>query len=116
MTLSKNDKGQYDAYAWPGGYPIFYLFADGGICCPDCANGKNGSDASADTDDPQWKLVASDIHYEGEPLVCDHCGAQIESAYGDPDADEPADDGSTEFDKWGERFAPWESENENETA
>ena len=73
-------------YAWPGGYPIYYLCADAGCLCPTCANGGNGSEASTDRDTPSdWRLVAADVHWEGEPIICDHCGAAIESAYGVPE-------------------------------
>lgn len=68
------------SYAWPGGYPIYYLCADSGILCPDCANGPDV--AGADADDKQWHVVAGDVHWEGDPLICDHCNTQIESAYG----------------------------------
>jgi len=85
MTLPTDDKGQYIAYAWPGGYPVLYLTQDGGDLCPGCANGQNGSDASETIDDPQWLLVAYHVYYEGPPITCDHCGGETESAYGDPE-------------------------------
>lgn len=88
--ITRDENGKLPAYAWPGGYPIFYLTADNGILCPDCANGGNGSLASEHLDpecpdDNQWRLVACDVHYEGGSLECDHCGAEIQSAYGDPE-------------------------------
>lgn len=88
MALHRDDDGTLPAYAWPGGYPVTYLCADGGTLCPACANGENGSLASESLDpdcpdDNQWRLVGQDIHYEGEPIVCDHCGASVESAYGE---------------------------------
>jgi len=89
MKLQRNDNGKFPAYAWPGGYPIIYVCADGGVLCPDCANGENGSEASESSDAPSdWRMEGTDIHWEGAPELCDHCGAIIESAYGEPDADE----------------------------
>lgn len=88
MTLQRNERGTFDAYAWPGGYPILYLFADGEVCCAGCASGENGSEASESASDPGWRLVGADIHWEGEPERCAHCGAQIESAYGEPEPTE----------------------------
>lgn len=93
MKLPRNDDGTLPAFAWPGGYPIYYLFADGEVCCPDCANGQNGSEATILEGagmfevnrtglDPGWTIVASDVHWEGDALQCAHCNAQIESAYG----------------------------------
>ena len=86
MKPQRNENGKFDAYAWPGGYPLFYLCDDGGTLCPACANRQNGSEADTSPDTPRdWRMVASDVHWEGEPLTCDHCGAKIESAYGIPD-------------------------------
>ena len=79
--------GRLPAYAWPGGYPILYVTAGGAVVCPDCANG--------DSTDP---VVASEVYWEGAPVPCDDCGKPIESAYGDPDIenpDDPGDDGSS---------------------
>ena len=85
-TLPRNDKGQYDTFAWPGGYPIFYLVADNGVLCANCANGLNGSRATESLDpqcpdDDQWRVIASDVNWEDDSLFCDHCGQRIESAY-----------------------------------
>lgn len=78
----RDDTGKLPACAWPGGYPIVYTFADCAPCCPACANRENGSDASPTSDEDQWRLVGQEIHWEGEPLICEHCGAEIPSAYG----------------------------------
>lgn len=86
MALHRDEDGTLPAYAWPGGYPVLYLCADNGILCPACANGQNGSEASESIDAPaDWRLVAHSIHWEGPAEICEHCGAEIESAYGDPD-------------------------------
>ncbi len=84
--LQADNNGKLPAYAWPGGYPIFYMTADDAVICPACANGGNGSECQNPecSGDPTWKLVAHDIHWEGEPLTCGHCNAQIDSAYGNP--------------------------------
>ena len=78
------------------GYPTYYVCADGGILCWDAAVGMKdliiqaidarNSDSYAN-EDKQWDVVAYEIHYEGEPLICDHTGNKIESAYGVPDSD-----------------------------
>jgi hypothetical protein len=86
--LEEND-GKLPAYAWPGGYPIIYLFEDGGIACPECANGGNSAiprtDPSDAPEDKQWHIIGYDVHWEGEPVMCDNCGAEIKSAYGETD-------------------------------
>ena len=72
-VLPHDEKGQLPAFAWPGGYPIFYLDRECNCLCAPCAN--------RDVDDRQ-AVVDCDIHWEGEPLTCDDCGKMIESAYG----------------------------------
>lgn len=65
--------GVYLAYAWPGGYPIYYLTRDGLTVCPDCAN--------KDCENPEQEVIASGINYEDPRLYCDDCWDRIESAY-----------------------------------
>jgi len=81
--------GKLPAYAWPGGYPILYLFSNGEVCCPSCASGENGSEARIDSDDmlavDDWTLVGYFVHYEGPGEYCAHCNAVTDSAYGDPE-------------------------------
>ena len=67
--------GRLASYAWPGGYPLFYLCEDGCILCPDCAT------ENADPTEPQWNVVAVDVNWEDPSLNCDHCDRRIESAY-----------------------------------
>lgn len=69
------------AYAWPGGYQMIYFTHDGSIVCPACAN-------DVDTSDP---VVGAEVYWEGPPIICDNCYSTIESAYGDPDADDTDD-------------------------
>ena len=82
-------------WAWPGGYPMLYVFADGGCICPDCVNREIAEIDSAmrskwgnkphSSGCGGWAIAGHDIHWEGEPEICDHCGAEIESAYGPVD-------------------------------
>lgn len=76
-----------DAFAWPGGYPMFYVFADGGVVCPDCVNEnieqidqaiRGGGNRNSHGG---WAIAAHDVNYEDESLACDHCDKRIESAY-----------------------------------
>lgn len=69
----------YPTYAWPGGYPFFYITQDSGVLCPKCANANL---ALCQGDDPQWKVVAQEVNWENEALYCDNCYKIIESAYG----------------------------------
>lgn len=82
---TRDEDGKFPAYAWPGGYQLIYYMADGGVLCPACANGENGSEASETSDDKQWRIEAVEVYYEGPTLQCDHCCCDLEAAYGDPD-------------------------------
>lgn len=82
-----------DKYAWPGGYPMYVLMADGECLCPDCvkSNYKRISRETRCMDhaetipfrDREWIAGSTEINYEDQDLYCAHCGEQIESAYGD---------------------------------
>lgn len=82
-------RGTYPEFAWPGGAPIYHRTRDGGVLCPECRNGGNGSEAmhpeTQAPHDGQWDTVITDVHEEGPPLHCDHCNKQIDALYGDPD-------------------------------
>jgi hypothetical protein len=79
-------------YAWPGGYPVYMLMADGGVLCSACVRREIRSIVDATRPngaaEPQWQCVAVDANWEDPQLYCDHCGERIESAYADDDKDE----------------------------
>jgi hypothetical protein len=69
-------------FAWPGGYPVFYIFRDGGVCCPDCANANIiAIDEERNNSHGGWALGAFDVNYEDTDLNCDHCEKAIPAAY-----------------------------------
>jgi hypothetical protein len=90
----RSNDGTLPAYAWPGGYPVVYVAADGGIFCPVCVNQEEEVELLEPEELQQpvmgWEVVGYQVHWEGAPEVCCHCGDEIQSAYGDPDADRPA--------------------------
>lgn len=72
------------AFAWPGGYPMYYIFRDGGVCCPTCANDNIESiDAERFNRHGGWALDAADVNYEDTDCRCDHCHELIPAAYAD---------------------------------
>lgn len=74
-----------EPYAWPGGYPKILFMADGEILCANCAKYKYRLiSAAVRTDDrcSEWMPAGVEIHWEGAPHICAHCGGEIESAYG----------------------------------
>jgi hypothetical protein len=85
IELISSTDGTVPAYAWPGGYPIFYLCADGGVLCPVCVNVDMRSvlDAAFVDGDKQWDVVACDVNWEDDTMQCDNCNKFIQSAYGD---------------------------------
>lgn len=76
--LAKFSHLEWPAWAWPGGYPLFYTTKDGGCLCPTCANDNLELTVQ---DDPQWEIVGQEINYEDTELYCDNCGEHIEGAY-----------------------------------
>ena len=80
---------EWERWAWPGGYPLYYLCEDGGVLCSKCVNKEIELTASTDGSDPWWKLVAVDVNYEDPRLECEHCGEFCESAYAESDNEGP---------------------------
>lgn len=76
-------KGRANAYAWPGGYPLFYLCADGETLCPTCVTKerKRIFRATRDKDERDWTIVGVDVNWEDGALYCAHCSEHIPSAY-----------------------------------
>lgn len=74
---------------FPGGYPKILVMADGETLCPACARAEYRQISNETRHNLQggWKAGGVDIHYEGEPVICAHCGKETESAYGIPDND-----------------------------
>ena len=72
-------------YAWPGGYPRFFLAYDGEALSFAAVQDNVGSirEAITDQDRSGWQVIECPIHWEGSPLICAHTNEQIESAYGE---------------------------------
>lgn len=77
---------EWESYIWPGGYEMHYYTHTGDVLCHQCANDNLMLTIDSDTHD--WYIVAGDVYWEGPAMICDHCGREIESAYGDPDAED----------------------------
>lgn len=71
---------RWTSWAWPGGYPIYYLVRDMCVLCHECANAE--LDRTLDKDDDQFYIVDMDINDEDQHLHCDHCNAHIEPSCG----------------------------------
>ena len=72
-------------YAWPGGYPLFFICDDGGYLCCKCARTEAyeimRSIIRKQSDG--WRVVGQDVNWEDSHAHCEHCGDRIESAYGE---------------------------------
>lgn len=93
MLLTDNSggapTGEVAAYAWPGGYPLFYLAADAETLCPGCVNGnirRIVDNIFDDFEDADWRIVARDVNWEDSAMYCGNCGERIESAYAEDSA------------------------------
>lgn len=97
MNLPRLEDGTLQSYAWPGGYPLYYLDKGNNVLCPDCAIESEKAymldilgDIAAWCLEPEYDYfgisledelpVVADINYEGD-LYCDACSQQIKAAY-----------------------------------
>ena len=70
-------------YAWPGGYPMFFVTNDGDSLCFECvrAEYRSVSYSIRHKVNDGWRVVACCVNWEDNDMICDHCGERIESAY-----------------------------------
>lgn len=73
------------AFAWPGGYPLYFITSDGGALAFDTVrdNLRSVLDSIRTKCDDGWRVVACEVNYEDPELYDDHTGEKIESAYGE---------------------------------
>jgi len=79
--ITRNASGTLDHYAFPGGYSLRYLCADGETVCASCAN---------EWEPGEWERqepVDVYIDWEGAGQHCANCNEFLPSEYGDLDAD-----------------------------
>lgn len=71
-------------YAWPGGYPIYTILADGSLLCPQCAHSNLGLILrnTSQENNSGWEALGAEVLWEGTE-ACGHCGKPLESAYGE---------------------------------
>lgn len=72
-------------YAWPGGYPMYFITSDGAALSFSSVRGNFCSVLSSMRHkvNDGWRVVGVDINWEDCELVCDHSGELIPSAYGE---------------------------------
>lgn len=76
-------------YAWPGGYPVFFITSDGATLSFKAAKleRRNILEAIAHKQNDGWRVVARDINWEDPALFCEHTNERIESAYAEDDVE-----------------------------
>ena len=82
QTLNAAKSFVRQPYAWPGGYPLAAITADGGCLCSDCVKG-NWQSICAETFESTncgFRVSGIGVNWENPNLYCDHCNAQIHSA------------------------------------
>lgn len=85
QTPAQFGKALSQPYAWPGGYPLFFITSDGAALCFKCAKkeGRRITDSIRTNCRDGWKVEAVDVNWEDTECFCDHCSQPIESAYGE---------------------------------
>lgn len=71
-------------YAWPGGYPLYFIAADGEALSFDAVNANLELVLEATGNpgtDKHWEIIACEINWDDEDLYCAHTNKKIECAY-----------------------------------
>src|SRR5574339_378859 len=80
-------------YAWPGGYPLYFIMADGAALSFAAAKAEKRLIIEAISDKHKgypnngWLPCCIDVNWEDGELYCDHTNERIESAYAEPEDD-----------------------------
>lgn len=80
------------AFAWPGGYPLYFITSDGDTMSFDYAkaNANLIRVAIAEDSNDGWRVIGCDVNWEDPTLYCCGNGARIESAYAEDEEQSPA--------------------------
>lgn len=71
------------AYAWPGGYPMYFIASDGEALSFEAVQAEYFQCAYSMRHriNDGWRIVGCDINWEDAELTCAHTGKRIPSAY-----------------------------------
>lgn len=89
-TLALRSTLRAGPFAWPGGYPLFFIMSDMEAMCFACARKEYRliSRAIRDNSNDGWRVVGCDINYEDPDCRCCHCGELVDPAYADAAEDD----------------------------
>lgn len=76
-------------YAWPGGYPLYFITNDGAALSFDTVkkNFRRIMESIKENASDGWRVSAMDVNWEDPELYDDHTSKRIESAYAEDDAE-----------------------------
>ena len=79
---------RHGAYAWPGGYPVHFVMGDGESLCYACGTSRDNRREILEAINepaygPDWRPLALEVNWEDQDMICAHCYAPVESAYGE---------------------------------
>jgi hypothetical protein len=76
-------------FAWPGGYPLFFITSDGVALSWKAAkyNRRYILQSIAHHSDRTWRIVGVDVNWENPALYCDDTGERIPSAHAEDEAE-----------------------------
>jgi hypothetical protein len=72
-------------YAWPGGYPLYFICDDGAALSFDSVKDNLAQVICAIRHGLRdgWRVIGCEINYEDNELTCEHSGKPIPAAYGE---------------------------------
>lgn len=84
-TLRQVKRAIRQPYAWPGGYPLYVVLADGEALSCEAARQEWRQIVFATLHGLRdgWRALGAEINWEDTALYCAHTGERIESAYGE---------------------------------
>jgi len=70
-------------FAWPGGYPLYFVTDDGAALSFDAVreNIRSVLWSMRHGVNDGWRVIGCDVNWEDPSLYCDHTGVRIPSAY-----------------------------------
>lgn len=83
-TLDLKNALRNGPYAWPGGYPLYFVSTDGEALSFEAVrdNYRQVLWSMRHNVNDGWNIVAVDVNWEDPDLTCEHTGKRIECAYG----------------------------------
>lgn len=84
FTISDFRRAMVDgAYAWPGGYPRYFVMDDGEALSFAAAKANRRAilESTAGRINDGWCIAGVDINWEDASLYCAHTGERIPAAY-----------------------------------